>query len=253
MTNKELKIAWLFPNILFLHGERGNVQALKRVAGFAGLDVCVDKVSYDTVNFNPSDYDVIFCPPGEIVSFGRIIEWLKPYKDALKNFIEEGKVLLVTGTSQCIFGKETKREDGSVLEGLGLIDCTFEERKYVYGDDVHFTTSYSGEDKECLGVQTQMIDVYSNEEPFGHLLYGFGNTGKDRNEGSLVNNSIFTNVLGPMLVLNPWITKAIISKALANKGIEIDNFEFSTELEEKSLETKKKFISNKKTRLTNCL
>ena len=80
-------------------------------------------------------------------------------------------------------------------------------------------------------------------------MYGFGNTGKDRNEGSLVNNSIFTNVLGPMLVLNPWITKAIISKALANKGSEIDNFEFNTELEEKSLETKKKFISNKKTRL----
>lgn len=253
LINKELKVAWLFPNILFLHGERGNIQALKKTAGFAGVDISVDKIYYDTENFEPNDYDIIFCPPGEIASFETVIGWLKPYKESFQKFVDTGKILLATGTSQCIFGKKTKREDGDVLEGLGILDCTFEERKYVYGDDIHFTTTYSGEEKECFGVQTQMIDVYSNEQPFGHLLYGFGNTGKDRCEGSIVNNSIFTNVLGPLLVLNPWITKSIICKALENRGVALVSFEMNVELEEKSLETKKNFISNKKTRLTNCL
>lgn len=250
--NRELKVAWLFPDILYLHGERGNVLALKRIAKFANIEVIVDKVSYNSKEFEPDNYDVIFCPPGEIVSFDRIIKWLKPHKEALKKFIEDGKILLVTGTSQCIFGKTTVREDGSQLEGLGLIDCDYTERKYVYGDDIHFMTSYCKNEEECMGVQIQMMDVNSKEEPFGKLIYGFGNTGKDRNEGVLKNNSIFTNVLGPMLVQNPWITKKIVETAAINKGITIQNYDFNIEIEKKSIETKKAFIAKKKTNLTNC-
>ena len=29
--------------------------------------------NYETIDFSPSNYDIIFCPPGEIVSFERII------------------------------------------------------------------------------------------------------------------------------------------------------------------------------------
>ncbi len=252
VLKRELKVAWLFPDILYLHGERGNILALKRIAGFADIDVAVDKISYDFEGFEPDDYDVIFCPPGEIVSFETIIKWLEPFKTKLQKFVEDGKVLLVTGTSQCIFGKTTTREDGSSLEGLGIIDCDYTERKYVYGDDIHFITSYCGEDEECMGVQIQMMDVDSREEVFGKLVYGFGNTGKDKNEGILKHNSIFTNVLGPMLVQNPWITKKIVEIAAANKGIAIESFDFDTALEKKSIETKKAFISKKKTNLTNC-
>ena len=252
MVNRELKVAWLFPNILYLHGERGNIKALKRIAAFADIEVFVEKVSYDYEGFDPNNFDIIFCAPGEIVMFPAVVNWLKPYKAKFEEFIEKGKVLLVTGTSQAIFGKETKREEGQVVEGLGLINATYEERKYVYGDDIHFVTSYSEEEKECMGVQVQMVNVITDEEPFGHLLYGFGNTGNDRNEGVRKNNSIFTNVLGPMLVQNPWITKEIIINAAKNKGIEIESFELDTTIEEKSIATKKNFIANKKTKLTNC-
>lgn len=252
MNNKKLKVAWLFPNVLYLHGERGNIQAIERIAGFADIEIQVDKISYATENFVPGNYDIIFCPPGEIVSMENIIRWLKPHREALIDFVDEGKILIVTGTSQCIFGKSTLREDGSSLEGLGIIDCQYTERTHVYGDDIHFTTKYFSEEKECMGVQIQMIDVDSKEEPFGKLIYGFGNTGKDRNEGVLKNNSIFTNVLGPMLVQNPWLTKEIIKRAAKNKNINIEKFDLDTSLEEKSIETKKVFIEGKKTNLTNC-
>jgi len=252
MVKRELKVAWLFPDVLYLHGERGNIQALKRIAGFADIDVIVDKISYDFEGFTPDNYDIVFCAPGEIVSFEAVIDWLMPYKEAFEKFVDSGKVLLVTGTSQCIFGKKTTREDGSTIEGLGLVDCNYTERKYVYGDDIHFITDYCDVEKECMGVQVQMINVESKETPFAKLLYGFGNTGEDRNEGVRKNNSIFTNVLGPMLVQNPWITKQMIINAASNKGVEIKNFDFDMNLEETSIGTKKKFIANKKTNLTNC-
>ena len=35
-AKRTMKAAWLFPDILFLHGERGNIMALERIAGLFG-------------------------------------------------------------------------------------------------------------------------------------------------------------------------------------------------------------------------
>ena len=176
--NKTIRAAWLFPDILYIHGERGNLLALERVAKFAGAETVIDRIDFDTEGFDPMNYDFIFCPPGEIASFNAVVEWLKPYKAQFEAFVEAGRVLLVTGTSQCIFGKQTKRDDGSVVEGLGLIDCDFTERKLVYGDDLNYMAQFGGEEFEIFGSQIQMMDVESREKPFGQLMYGFGNTGR---------------------------------------------------------------------------
>ena len=245
--NKTIKAAWLFPDILYIHGERGNLLALERVAKFAGAEVSVDRIDFDTEGFDPMNYDFIFCPPGEIASFPAVVEWLKPYKAQFEAFMEAGKVMLVTGTSQCIFGGVTKRDDGSTVKGLGLIDCDFTERKLVYGDDLNYMAKLGGEEFEIFGSQIQMMDVESREEAFGQLMYGFGNTGKDRQEGSMKKNCIFTNTLGPIMVLNPWLTKKMVQICLG--GAE---FDFDMSLELKSLETKKQFTAGKVTRLTNC-
>lgn len=251
MKKTVLKAAWLFPDILYLHGERGNILAFERVCGFAGAEVKVERIDFDTKDFDPMEYDFIFCPPGEMASFEAVIDWLRPYRDGLASYMEEGRVLLVTGTSQCIFGGKTRREDGSVINGLGLIDCDFTERKMVYGDDLNVMVTYGGEELEIFGSQIQMMNVESRENPFGRILYGFGNTGKDKNEGSLKKNSIFTNILGPIFVLNPWLTKKIVVQCLQNHGLEICEFDFDMSLEQKSLATKKEFTASKVTKLTN--
>lgn len=255
MEKTKLRAAWLFPDILYLHGERGNILAFQRIAAFAGAEVEVDRIDLDSEGFDPMHYDFIFCPPGEIASFPVLTEWLQTYRDKLEAYIAEGRVLLVTGTSQCIFGGRTIREDGTEMAGLGLIDCDFKERKLVYGDDLYFETGYGceeGETMEIFGSQIQMMDVDSREMPFGTLKYGFGNSGEDRKEGSVKNNSIFTNTLGPIFVLNPWLTKKIVVKCLCNIGVEIEEFDFDVSLEKKSLETKTVFTDRKVTRLRNC-
>ena len=150
-----MRVAWLFPDILFLHGERGNVMALERMAEAAGIDLEVEKIDFSTEDFDPTKYGVIFCPPGELASMEAVIEWLRPHAESLKAFVDSGRVLLATGTGMCIFGGDVQREDGSSVTGLGIIDCSYEERKYVYGDDICFTSAYCG-GQECFGVQIQM-------------------------------------------------------------------------------------------------
>lgn len=249
----KLNIAWLFPDTLYLHGERGNILALSRFAKMAGLEPVVEKIDFTTENFSPMDYDIIFCPPGEITSFPVLMKHLEPKKDELRAFIEAGRPLIATGTSVALWCEKVKRSDGTEFDGLGLIKADALENEKVYGDDNNFICTYNGKDIEVLGNQIQMADFENKgAEPFGKLLYGYGNTGKTREEGFKAGNSIFTNTLGPMLVLAPELTMEIIKVAAANKNADVRDFDYDMEIEQKSFATKKAFIAKKTTPLTNC-
>lgn len=248
-----IKIAWLFPDTLYLHGDRGNILALEKAAKHYNLDVSVDKIDFDTDDFAPMNYDIIFCPPGELTSFPVIIEYLNPFKDSFEKFIAEGRPLIATGTSMAIWCSIIKRTDGSSFPGLDILPAEASENPSVYGDDLYFTCSYNGKDFDIIGNQIQMADFISETGTcFGTLHYGYGNTGRTREEGFKLGNSIFTNSLGPLLVLNPWLTAEIIRAAAENKGIDLDKNSYDMELEKKSFATKKDFILSKETKLTNC-
>ncbi|MDO4287995.1 MAG: cobalamin biosynthesis protein CobQ [Eubacterium sp.] len=249
----ELKIGWLFPDSLYLHGDRGNILALRRMAEGLGCSVTVEKIDFTTEDFTPMDYDFLFCSPGEIATFTSIVDFLKPYTLALKAYIKAGRPLLVTGTSIGLWGTEIIRQDGSVLKGLEILEVTTRENEAVYGDDLYYRCSLGGETMEIIGNQIQMADFESaEEESFGELIYGYGNSGKDRKEGFVMDNAVFTNTLGPVLVQNPWLTKAFLRIIAENQETALELSAVDTFLEEKSFATKKDFILHKTTYLTNC-
>lgn len=244
-----IKIAWMYPDTLFLHGERGNILALSKVAGDLGVEAEIEKIDFETDNFDPSKYDVLFFGPGEISSFPAIIEDMDRYLDKLIEFIYSGSPLVVTGTTVAMFGEKILRTDGSEIEGLSVIPVKSREREYVYGDDEQITAVYNGRKMDVIGNQIQMINVYFTENAnfgkFGNVIYGMGNNGKDGIEGVLHNNSIFTNMLGPVLVHNPWLTAEIIKVAAGKRAIQLDPSGLNTEMEEMSLQGKKEYIANK--------
>ena len=95
-----------------------------------------------------------------------------------------------------------------------------------------------------------MMDIASREKELGTIIYGFGNN-EGSTEGIVKKNSIFTNLLGPALVLNPWLTVEMIKRAAAAGNLEISETDIDMDLEMKSLEVKKAFALNKKTNLKN--
>lgn len=253
----EFKIAWLFPDTLFLHGERGNILALSRFAKMAGHTPTVYKVDFNTKEFDPDAFDVIFCAPGEISSFPAVIEWLTPYKEKLEVFVGQGRPLIVTGTSVALFGSRILRQDGSEIVGLNLISVISKENEDVYGDDNFFKCVYNEQQMKIIGNQIQMIDIdeineTKGERPFGELIYGYGNCGKNTKEGIIKGNSIFTNTLGPMLVCNPMLTIEIVRVACEKHGKDFQDIDFDMSLENQSYDTKKEFILTKESELTNC-
>ncbi|MEG1432898.1 type 1 glutamine amidotransferase [Eubacterium sp.] len=255
MNAEAVRIAWLFPDTLYLHGERGNILALTKMCQLAGMDVQVDKINFDSVDFNPMDYDFIFCPPGEMSSFSEIIEFLKPKKDLLRAFIDFSNPMLVTGTSIALWGKSILRSDGTTIEGLEIINIEASENDVVYGDDLYYACNLEGCQHPIFGSQIQMMDILLGKDvdAFGELYYGYGNHGGNTLEGALVDNAVFTNTLGPVLVLNPWLTRAFVEIIAKKKGMALDpSFHPTMDIEEKSYRAKVRFTQEKQTNLSNC-
>lgn len=213
MDKMQITIGWMYPNCLNLHGERGSVQALKRVGENLGLDVQIQRIDdfEDTVPFEK--LDLLFFGPGEITIFGYICPALQKQRKALETYLNRGGYILAIGTTGLLFGKETLREDGSTFKGLGLLDLTGKERKFVYGDDIHFRLKDTKQ--EIFGSQIQMADVQA-AEPLGDILYGRGNNA-DGAEGARYKNLIYTNCLGPVFVKNPWWAEDILKNICLNK------------------------------------
>ena len=204
----KLTIAWMYPDILNLHGERGSVQALIRTAENLGLEAELLRVEDfdDPIPFEK--IDLMLFLPGELKTLGVIREALRPQEERLRSYVEQGGTLVAIGTSGLIFGKRITRLDGSALEGFGLLDLNAAERKYVWGDDLHLCIRESKQ--ELIGCQIMMADVEA-AQPFGRTLYGRGNNGSGA-EGAQYQNLIYTNCLGPLFVKNPWFAEDLIRK-----------------------------------------
>lgn len=237
--NKELNISWCYPDMLNLHGDRGNLMALKKVGELLGLEVKIDKIETFEQKIDFENTDILLFNPGELKTVETIIEQLGKQREGLEKYIENDKVVIVIGTTGAVFAKKVTRLEGKEIEGLGFLDMNCTEREMVYGDDIIYTM-IDDEDTKIVGSQIQIIDTKLNSNiAFGKVKYGRGNNGDESNEeGAKYKNLIFTNALGPVLVKNPWLTEKIIKTAIKQKGVELtENIEDSQfEIERKSLE-----------------
>lgn len=239
-----INIAWLYPDTLNLHGDRGNIMAFERVATKLGVDVTITRVDDYNQEIDFENTDIILMNPGEVRAVARLVKELGKQKDALCKYVEAGKVFFAVGTTGVALGKEITYLDGKKESCLGVLDMTATEREMVYGNDIQFTLSV--DDKmEIVGSQIQLVDtkVASGAE-LGKVVYGYGNC-EDKTEGARYKNTMFTNALGPVLVKNPWFAEYMLRLAAENKGEKIEAASPEYKLEKDSNESIKAFIANK--------
>lgn len=240
---KELNMLWLYPDLLDLHGDRGNVQAFERIATMLGIKLNIFKIKNLVDEFELEKIDIIFFNPGELTTILNIIKTLNFKKEELLEYVRQGKYIIAIGTSGAILANEIHTLDKKLYHGLNLISMDCKERNVVIGDDIYFTLK---NEQEIIGSQIQMLDFKLKEtEKLGETIYGYGNIG-DKQEGARNKNVVFTNALGPVFVKNPWWAVEILTDIANSKGMEtnvipIENFE----IEVKSFNSTKKFINAK--------
>lgn len=239
--SKTINVAWMYPDVLNLHGERGNAKAFELISKKMKVKLDIDRIDDIDEEIDFEKYDILLFNAGELKTIKTISESMKKQIKELKKYIKENKIILVTGTTGALFSDNINRLDNTSFKGLNILNMDVKERNMIIGDDIYYTFNKM----DITGSQIQMIDVnLKNVKPLANIKYGYGNNGTN-NEGARFKNVIFTNALGPVLVKNPWFTEYLIKLALKNKGIKqkINKPNFDLELE--SLKSTKEFIDKK--------
>ena len=107
------------------------------------------------------------------------------------------------------------------MEGLHLVDLYTEQGEGRLIDNIVIQSDLF--EMPVVGFENHGGRTYINDnQPFGRVLYGSGNTGESGCEGVVYKNVIGTYLHGPLLPKNPQVCDYLIRKALERKYGETD-------------------------------
>ena len=212
----ELNICHLYPDLLNVYGDVGNILILKHRAESRGIKVNIINVSLND-NFDKDSTDILFFGGGQDFEQSIVSDDLKSNKkDSLQKYIEEGKLTLAICGGYQLLGKHYTLPNGEKIEGLGILDI------YTEAGDVRFignTVIYNEEFNETyVGFENHSGRTFINDlKPFGKCLHGFGNNGADGYEGCLYKNTFCTYFHGSLLSKNPELADRFLKICLEKK------------------------------------
>lgn len=213
----ELNICHLYPDLLNVYGDIGNILILKYRAEQRDISVNIFNVSINDA-FEGSRYDIVFFGGGQDYEQSIVSEDLiNTKKPALLQYIENDKVFLSICGGYQLLGKYYTTPDGEKLNGLGILDI------YTEGGDKRFignTIIYNEDFKETyVGFENHSGRTYIGKslKPLGKVISGFGNNGEDGFEGCIYKNTFGTYFHGSLLSKNPELADRILMLALSKK------------------------------------
>ena len=201
-----------------LYGERGNVLVLKKCFKQSGLDVICDcKEASDYLNI--SDYDIVYIGCGTESASYKALECLKPYRRQLDEFIENNKLLIATGNSFELFGDYINDDKYGNFEGLKLFEygVSRTHKKRFLGDAVF---SCMQDENKIIGFINKCSKISGVSSPLFNVEMGLGNDNLKSTEGFTYKNVFATNLIGPVLVRNPFFCQFVLNVAYKNIGFE---------------------------------
>lgn len=266
-----LHILWLYPDVMNIHGGRGDIMGLVHISNLMNIPVEVRRQDSLKENVDWEWPHLVYMTAGELKCAADVISALKRQMgdaadseelNGLRGFIQRGGVFIANGSSGAVLADSVELHNGTVLEGLGLLHMNWKERESVWGDDIWVKTA---DGFDVIGNQIQVADVQlaEGQEAFGELVYGRGNNGIKEEllgngvsrmagagsglEGARTGNVIYTGILGPLLTKNPRFTESILKKAAAFADIEVSDLlkDSDIEMELKSAEYITKFMKEK--------
>lgn len=210
----KLKIGHLYPDLLNLYGDRGNIQCMKMRCEWRGIEAEVQSfLISDPVDF--SNLDLVLLGGGSDREQMLVCEKLKQIQPDMKAYVEDGGgVLAVCGGYQ-LLGHYYDTEEGRI-EGLSLVDL------YTEQGDPRLISNIVLENEQfahpIVGFENHGGRTFIGENrPFGKVLFGHGNNGTDGTEGVLYKNVVGTYLHGPLLPKNPHICDYLLANATNRK------------------------------------
>ncbi len=210
-----LRIAHLFPELLNLYGDGGNILTLVKRCQWRGITPEVMEVSYgERPSF--SDVDLAFIGGGSDREQAIVCEQLLAVGDELRSFVEDDGVLLAVCGGYQLLGHSYLMGDRR-LEGLSLVDLDTDRGDPRLIGNIEIESRI--QDMPIVGYENHggRTTLGPGVEPLGRVRHGHGNDGTSGMEGCLYRNVVGTYIHGPLLPKNPGVADWLIGRALRRR------------------------------------
>ena len=218
-TDMVLKIGHLYPTLMSVAADRGNLYAIERRCKWRGIRTEVEPIYVkQTPDF--TKYDLILvhgAADREMELAARDIQFKGP---SLREAAESNTVFLSVCAGFQLLGHYYKPFSGPELKGIGLLDMYTEAGHTRFMTHMAMECEFEQTGKKILvGYENHSGRTYLNGDvqPLGKVIAGWGNNGKDNGEGAKYKNVFGTYLHGPLLPKNPWFTDLLIQLALERR------------------------------------
>ena len=215
----ELKICHMYPDVLNLYGDRGNVMCMTRRLQWRGIETSVTKLPIGAGK-SLSGFDLVFIGGGQDFEQQVLLEDLHRGKDReIISAIEDGVTFLTICGGFQMLGSYYETYDGKRCDFIGALDlCTIGSKTRMIGN-YKFQCSPDAGGSLVVGFENHSgkTRLGSGVKPLGTVLAGYGNNGEDKTEGVHYKNVFGTYSHGPLLPKNPEFCDFLLKTALARK------------------------------------
>ena len=215
----ELKICHMYPDVLNLYGDRGNVICLSRRLQWRGIEAQITRLPIGS-SASLGDFDLVFIGGGQDFEQEVLLEDLHRGKDReIRAAVEDGLPFLTICGGYQMLGHYYETYDGVRCDFIGAVDLyTLGSRQRMIGN-YKFRLGPESGGSLVVGFENHSGKTYLGQgvQPLGTVLAGFGNNGEDKTEGVRYRNVFGTYSHGPLLPKNPELCDLILRTALERK------------------------------------
>ncbi len=221
MENSPLRLTLvhLYPDLMNVYGDRGNIIALRQRCAWRGIELDVQPVSLAD-RLSGRACDLIFFGGGQDREQAVVSpDFVERKGEEIREAVEDGAVLLSVCGGYQLLGHTYTTFDGRQLAGVGVFDV-----RSVPGDrraigNVVIETDLAGTPRTLVGFENHSGRTYlgPGNRPLGRVLSGGGNNGEDGTEGAVYRNAFGSYLHGSLLPKNPWFADLLIERALRRR------------------------------------
>jgi CobQ-like glutamine amidotransferase family enzyme len=213
----KLRVCALYPDLMNIYADRGNLLLLERRCRWRGLEFELLRSELGE-SLDPEAADLFYLGGGQDGDQKRCAHDLVEHKrEALAQAAARGAIVLgVCGGYQLLGHSYELPEE--TLPGIGLIDARTlrEPGPRLIGNVAIEVELAPGRRQVLAGFENHGGRTYvgGGSRPLGRVLKGHGNNGKDGHEGVRDGTVLGTYMHGPLLPKNVWLADWLIETAL---------------------------------------
>jgi lipid II isoglutaminyl synthase (glutamine-hydrolysing) len=215
-----IRICHLYPRLLSVAGDRGNLLALTRRCEWRGIGSSVAEADVgETLDF--TNFDLILLHGGQDCEMRVAARDLPAKAGSLAAAVEADTVVLAVCAGYQLLGRYYAPVGGPPIPGIGVLDAVTEggSTRSMSHIAVACDLSNGGKQSRIVGFENHSGRTYlgPGARPLGQVISGTGNNGEDGTEGARYREVYATYLHGPLLPKNPWLTDYLISRALRHR------------------------------------